>query len=104
MANRLGIDFTADLAGAIADLPATLTVGARKYAVVAGDEVRALDVTEPGRYATYDRSVTLPLSAMPALPALQSTVTLDDVKYAVADLSRDRETDTLTLTLRREDG
>lgn len=102
--NRLGINFTADLAEAVADLPATLTVGSRQYSVIADAERRSLDVVEPGRYAVYDRTVTIPLSAIKAVPALQSTVTLDAIAYWVADVSRDRETDTLAITLRREDG
>ena len=104
MSNRLGIDYAGDLAGSVADGPAVLGIGARRYDVIADIERRALDVTEEGRYATYERAVTMPLSAIKALPTLQTTCALDDVTYRIDDVTRDRLTDTLILTLRRDDG
>jgi hypothetical protein len=102
--NNLGIDFTGDMEQAINDLPNTLTVGSRTYNVVADDERRSVEVLDEGQYATYDRNVTAILSQFRTVPAIQSTVTLDDLKYFVADLTRNRETDTLVMTLRRSDG
>lgn len=103
--NALGIDFTADQAGIIADLPVKLTIGARKYDVLAGAERRALDVIEEGRYNTYERPVMLPLSALKSLPTLKTTVTLDEIKYRVDEITtRDRATDSLVMMLRRDDG
>ena len=102
--NKLGIDFRGDLEAAINDLPNTLTVGVRRYQVVADDERRAVEVEEPGRFAIYDRSIVAVLSQFPSVPAIQSTVTLDSVQYYIVDGQRFWETDTLRLTLRREDG
>jgi hypothetical protein len=102
--NKLGIDFGADLADAVADMPTVLTVGSRTYNVIADDERRNWSVEEPGRYKIFDRLVTLPLSAVHSIPAIQSTATIDNLRYYVADIATSRESDTLTLTLRREDG
>ena len=104
ISNNLGIDFRDDLEQAINDLPNTLTSGTRRYQVIADDERRAVEVEEPGRYAVYDRSVVCVLSQFPSVPAIQSVVTLDTVKYYIVDVQRFFETDTLRLTLRREDG
>ena len=104
MANNLGIDFAADLGQVIADLPNVLIIGAARYFVAADDERRSNEVVDEGQYAIYDRNVTGILSQFRAIPAIQSTCTLDAVKYYVADVSRNTETDTLTMTLRRQDG
>ena len=102
--NRLGINFTADLQTAINDLPNVLAVGARRYNCVADDERRMVEVEEAGRYAIYERTVTLVKSTMKDVPALQSTVTLDTIKYQVESSSVFTESDTVILTLRRSDG
>jgi len=102
--NNLGIDFGGDLEAAINDLPNALIVGARQYSVVADDERRTVEIEEPGQYAVYDRSIVCVLSQFASVPAVQSVVTLDTVKYYIVDLQRFFETDTLRMTLRREDG
>ena len=102
--NDLGINFTADLGSAIADLPNALTIGARDYCCIADEERAALDVEETGRYTTYERNVHLLLSDFPTLPVLQSTATLDELIYWIADITRHDESDTLIFALRRRDG
>lgn len=104
MANALGIDFAADLATAIGDLPTDVTISGRVYQMTVDDERRALEIEEPGRYATYDRVATCALSTFRTIPALQTMATIDGQKYFIADIVRNRETDTLQFTLRREDG
>jgi len=104
MADRLGIDWTADLADVIADLPTMITIGSQVLTCAASEERRAVDVEDGGRYATFERQATLPLSEVTAVPAIQSFVVLDSWRYHVADVVRQRESDTLQLTLRREDG
>lgn len=103
MTNHLGIDFAADLGQAIADLPSVLLIGGNRYFVAADDEARSQEVAEESTTAIYDRRVTGCLSRFRAVPAIRSTCTLDNVKYYVADVTRNIDTDTLYLTLRRED-
>lgn len=101
--NNLGVNFADDLGQVIADMPNTLIIGASRYSVAADDERRSVDISEEAGYAVYDRTVTGVLSRFRAVPAVQSTCTLDAIKYCIADVSRNTETDTLTLTLRRDD-
>ena len=104
MADRLGIDWTADLADVIADLPTTIVIGSQVLTCAANEERRTVDVEDGGRYVVFERQATLPLSLVKTVPAVQSFVVLDSVRYHVADIVRQRETDTLQLTIRREDG
>lgn len=104
MSNNLGIDFADDLEQAIDDLPSTLTVNSVEYQVVADEERRSIELEDAGTYAIYDRNVYAILSEFATVPAVRSTVTLGSVKYYVVDVQRQPETDTLNLTLRREDG
>ena len=104
MSNNLGINFAEDMEQVINDLPSVLTIGVRKYQCVADDERRSIEVEDEGFYQVYDREVTLPYSAVETMPDIQDVVTLDTVKYWIADKTNHLQTDTLILTLRRRDG
>ncbi len=85
-------------------MPNVLVIGASRYFVAADDERRSIEVAGEGQYAIYDRNVTGVLSLFRAVPVIQSTCTLDGVKYMVADVAMNFQTDTLAITLRRSDG
>jgi hypothetical protein len=102
--NNLGIDFTADLQGAISDLPNTITIGNREYDCVADEERSSIDVQNEGVYEMFDRNVHLPLSSVASVPAKRAVVSVDEKKYYVHNVNRQPESDTLILVLRREDG
>lgn len=102
--NNLGIDFTYDFGQIIDDLPNTLTVGTREYCCIADEETKSIEAEDEGAYTVFDRLVYLTLSSVRAVSEVQDVVTLDEVKYYVADIGKHEESDSLTYTLRRRSG
>ena len=103
MANTLGLDFAADADEMSADIPSTLAWGSQSIIGTGGAISQEIDVTDEYDYTPNDRQWQGRVSDFTGstLPALQTVVTVDSVKYHVANINKGEDGDVVVFALRR---
>ena len=82
----LAIDFDADVAAAISDLPTTITIGGADYSAVASEVSRGETVMMEGVLAEVDCRVVMRVATL-AAPSIGTKATIGGRAYRIARVS-----------------
>lgn len=91
---------TARFTRIVAKIPVTFSIGANSYTGTKTTLIKDVKYSEYGQATGYEFSILVPVSSLPAIPAIESTLTISGVTYRILKT----ELDTLGTTVRLDLG